>query len=85
MRLWILRPIDELPENDNPWEPWYDKTFGFVIRAENEELARQLAQDNSGDENQGIVIPWLDKRYSSCTKLLQVGEAGIIIDDYHAA
>ena len=36
MRLWLLRPQEGLIEGDNPWDPWYDKAFGFVVRAETE-------------------------------------------------
>lgn len=36
MKLWLLRPVVGLDENDNPWWPWYDKAFGFVVRAETE-------------------------------------------------
>ena len=38
MRLWILRPIDEAA---GQWSPWFDKAFGFVMRAETEEAARR--------------------------------------------
>lgn len=37
MRLWELRPIDK---DSGPWEPWYDKAFGFVVRADTEAQAR---------------------------------------------
>ena len=43
MELWILRAMENLPKFDDPWEPWYNKAFGFVIRAGNEESARRLA------------------------------------------
>ncbi len=46
MKLWILRPV----KDDNLWDPWYDKAFGFIVAAETEEAARALAQSKGGDE-----------------------------------
>jgi len=50
MPLWLLRPREDLPVEDNPWEPWYDKAFGFVVRAKTEAIARQLANADGGAE-----------------------------------
>ena len=92
-KLWLLRPEDCLPEDD-PWEPWYDKAFGFVIRAETEKEAREFAHARAGDENRGEIIgtkvleertPWLDEKYSICTVLDIDGEEGIIIRDLKAS
>lgn len=94
MQLWILRPVDGLPAGDNPWEPWYDKAFGFVVRAETEHAARQLANANSGDERRGVFLgekiantnePWLSEKYSTCSPLDADGEAGVVMQDFHAA
>lgn len=94
MKLWLLRPMPNLPKGDNPWDPWYDKTFGFVIRAKTEVDARALADKNAGSENRGRFLdkriaktttPWTDPRYSSCVELTKRGEAGVIIEDNHAA
>ena len=38
MRLWLLRPFQGHPR----WNPWYDKAFGFVVRAETAQDARML-------------------------------------------
>jgi hypothetical protein len=38
VRLWLLRPVES---GSAFWEPWYDKAFGFVVRAETEEDARK--------------------------------------------
>ena len=92
--LWLLRPRDFLPDDDNPWNPWYDKCFGFVIRADSEEDARQIADVNSGSENDNTFLgrtvcntssPWMDPKYSSCTELSDIGPAKMIMRDYHAA
>jgi hypothetical protein len=94
MKLWLLCPVVELDKNDNPWEPWYDKAFGFIVRAETEDEARELAHSSAGDENDGEFLsvkiantdqPWKDAKYSTCTELLPDGEAGVVMQDFHAA
>ncbi len=79
MKLWLLRPVENLNKDDNPWDPWYDKCFGFVIKAESVEHARVIADGNAGDENRGefmgkqtaaTTAPWLTSHYSTCEELL---------------
>lgn len=94
MKLWLMRPVKGLDKNDNPWEPWYDKAFGFVVRAETEEEARDFAHAEAGAENRGQFLgektantkmPWKDARYSTCTELLPDGESGVVMQDFAAA
>ena len=95
MKLWLLRPVEGLPEDEenNPWEPWFDKTFGFVVRAENEQEARKLANAAGGRETGKIANivyrtggdPWLDPKFSTCTELVPEGEAEVIIRDHQQA
>lgn len=95
MKLWILKARDEdLPCGDNPWEPWYDKNFGLVVRATSEERARQLAQSEAKDEARGTFLgdkiantnsPWLDAKYSTCDELTPSGEEGVLLIDYRGA
>lgn len=93
MKLYLIRPNEDLPKDDNPWEPWYDKAFGFVVRAETEQQARRMAQDNHGDENDvwgensvtHCIEPWLKDKYTSCVEITQDGPAEMIIRDYRAA
>jgi len=94
MKLYILRPIENLPKGDDPWESWYDKAFGFVVTAENEENARKLADGSAGDENEhgysdGKMVstshPWLSKKYTTCTELIAGEVEEIIITDFAAA
>lgn len=85
MKLYKLTPKDNLPSAVNPWEPWYDKVFGFVVRAENGEQARHIADANSGDENRFALHPWLDPAFSDCIELLADGPAEMILQDYHSA
>ena len=82
-KLWILQPNEGLP-NDNPWKPWYDKAFGFVVRANTEDAARQFAHDDAGDENRDMS-PWLDPKYTSCIELSKAGDIGIVLRDFAAA
>lgn len=94
MKLWLLRPKEGLKDGDNPWEPWYDKCFGFVVRAETEGEARQIAHGCAGDENRGEFMgasiaktgqPWQEKKYSTCVELTPDGESGVVIEDVHSA
>lgn len=85
MKLWLLRPNEDWPGFDNPWDPWHGKVFGFVVRAETECQARQYADVHAGDENsefQNIKHPWLESKYTTCIELLVDGEVGIILSDY---
>lgn len=83
MKLWILKARDEeLPAEDNPWEPRSDKNFGLVVRAESETRARQLAQKNAADESRGA--PWLDAKYSTCVELTSNGDEEVILIDRNA-
>ena len=83
MKLWILRPVADLPKVDDPWEPWYDATFGFVVRAKTEKEARVLADQKGGSENQNHETPWLNKKYTTCSELTPSGESEVIIEDRH--
>ena len=58
-KLWILRPVKEIKdrEKDNPWNPWFDRAFGFVVRAKTETEARELAHSQAGDENGTVFLP----------------------------
>lgn len=92
-RLWLLRPLDGLPKENNPWEPWYDKTFGFVVCADSEEEARQLANADGGHEVGPVSHTvyrtggdaWLDAKLSSCVELTANREKGVIIYDHASA
>ena len=80
MKIWPLEPVHGLPAEDDPWEPWYDKVFGQVIRAEAEADARMIAQENGEDEcRRAFATPWLEARYSTCVELIADGEPGLIL------
>jgi hypothetical protein len=73
MQLWILKPIND---NAGPWKPWFDRVFGFVIRAKNEADARGFAAEACGPEGEQA---WLDETLSTCESLVNRGEPGVIL------
>lgn len=85
MKLWLLQPATGLDLIGNPWDPWYDKAFGFVVRAKTEADARALANKEAGYENRGLGNAWIDPKYSTCVELKYKGEAGIVIRDFASA
>ena len=78
-KLWLLKPIDSKSPG---WIPPYDKIFGFVIRAETEEKARRLAQNNGGDETRFQSYPWMNRKESTCVELTPEGDDEIILSSY---
>lgn len=96
MRLWILRPRADLDPSNNPWEPWYDRCFGFIVRAFDEAQARSLAAEQPGSEvrmewdeeaetSRVVLNPWLHAEYSTCAELTADGAAEVVMSDVHAA
>ncbi len=91
MKLWLLRPVIE----SGLWDPWYDKAFGFVVRAKTEKQARKMAEKQSGDESRHhytadkAVVPmkqaWIDPSYSTCVELTADGDSGVVICDFRYA
>ena len=87
MKIYILRPKTETPLEGtfDPWEPWFDKAFGFVITAKNEENARKIADDSGGDESDKETRPWLDSKYSTCVELTAGNKEELVIRDFASA
>ena len=81
MKLWLLRPIDE-DSDESLWHPWYDRTFGFVVRAQDTVVARVWAASRHGDEGGKA---WLDDTQTSCEELTSAGDGGILLIDYRNA
>lgn len=91
-KIWLLQPINP---NAGPWSPWYDKAFGFVVRADTEAEARAIADRNGGDECGGYVRweepmkrahqPWLDPTLASCVELTGEGESEVVLRDFASA
>jgi hypothetical protein len=85
VKLFLLKPIQKAPKYD-PWDPWYDKAFGFVVRAEDETMARQFASEQAGnEEDAGFGNPWLSSYFSTCVELSHDGEMGVILQDTRSA
>ncbi len=75
MKLWLLEPIDPYQP---PWCNGYDKMYGVVVRAKNEDDARAYASQAAGDEGHAA---WLSDLLSTCEPLTSRGSAGVIITD----
>ena len=82
MNLYLLKPSEE---NKQAWIPWYDKAFGFVVRAESELEARTIANNDAGYESYGEQAPWFDPLQSSCEILTANGEPSLVLRDFRSA
>lgn len=71
------------PNEHNPWEPQYDKAFGFVVAAEDELSARILCNGDAGDE--GKI--WTDVDRVNCIALAHNAwfEDCIFVRDFRSA
>jgi len=74
MKLWVLNNIDE-------GHPIYNSYEGFVIRAQTEKAARQLAALVASDEGPDA---WFNEKKSTCVQLKVGGKEDIILSDFHA-
>lgn len=83
-KLYILRPIGYTGPDweQGLWNPWYDKCFGFVVSAESEEEAREIASKSARNET---AKAWLSLKESTCTELAPTVKSQIIIRDFAAA
>lgn len=84
-KLWILKARNDLTPDIDPWEPWYDKAFGFLISATTEQEARELANSNAGGENFESPTVWLDPKYTTCRLAEPTQETSILLKDFRAA
>ncbi len=88
MRLWKLTPRHDslwwCEEGRDPWHPHYDRAFGFLVRAPDEEAARWLAHQGAGEENGALegVSPWLDDGYSRCEEVRADGAEEILLVNF---
>ncbi|MEX0598578.1 MAG: hypothetical protein WD512_19000 [Candidatus Paceibacterota bacterium] len=82
MKVFKLEPAKNLDPKNNPWEPWYEKTHGFIIRAETESEARRYADQESGNESSENLRPWLNQIYSTCKDLAKESKVGVIMTDF---
>ena len=75
MKLWLLT------RKETEASPIYDCADGFVIRAETEAQAREIASTSAGDEKAGT---WLSADGSSCEELTTDGPPTVVLRDFHA-
>lgn len=47
MKIFLLKPNKHLNRVNNPWAYYYDMTHSFVIAAETEKEAREIAKDST--------------------------------------
>jgi hypothetical protein len=59
----------------------WDIAEGFVVRANSQQKARELAAESCGDEK---ADTWLDSAKSTCVDLESDGEAGVVLVDFKA-
>lgn len=79
-RLWLLRPRDDLSEDDNPFFVPYGRALGFVVRAVTEDQARSLASRKQGDEGWNrLTSPWMLPEFTSCVELTPNGETEVVL------
>lgn len=81
-RMWLLRPRVD-------WEPWFDKSFGFVVCAKSEERARELAEAGAGDESRHYGdaprYVWKDASVTSCVELRAGLTEEVVMRDFASA
>lgn len=75
MKLFLLTPVKK-------WDPWYDRAFGFVVRAGNETLARTLASAHAGQEGHEV---WKNPELTKCEELTTRGESRVILRNFASA
>lgn len=94
MNLYLIKPIKKgsklNPFEGTPWDPWWNKCFGAVMRAGSEAEARQIMSDSEyvGDaESKLLKQAWLDESQSKVTCLAEgvSGEKEIILSDFRQA
>jgi hypothetical protein len=74
-KLYLLRQInpEAVPFNA------YDTNQGFVIRAKDENHAREIAAAQHGDEGSAV---WYDYAKTSCEVLSGKGPTGVVMCDF---
>jgi len=78
MKLYILKAIYGIED----FSPWFDKSFGHLVRAESEIDARAIASRHCGDEG---VEPWLNESKTTCEELTSDGEEEHLMVDFALA
>lgn len=83
MKLWILKANKKVLD--------WDSFDSFVVKAQTERDAREIAQENGATEcdiGTGYNIKrgpfWLESQYSSCKELKPTGKPGIVLGSFNA-
>ena len=87
-KLWILEPREDLPADDNPWEPWFNRCFGIIVEAATEDRARAIAHENCTCKDQWILRDkraFIDPRYTTCTELRPSGQDRFVMATFEEA
>ena len=74
MKLFLLEQLDSGGAYSDEYE-------AKIIRAENEDQARDIANMTTGDEGE----IWEDDTMVSCVEVPQDGDPGVILDDFNGS
>jgi len=80
MKLWIVREIEYDDDDEILWGEGC--SYGVVVRAIDEQSAREFASNNAGFEKTKKYDPWLDPQRTECNELTPEGSPGLILQDY---
>jgi len=86
--LWILEPRHDLAEDDNPWEPFFDRCFGIVVEAGDEQAARAIGHASCVGTDETILRDrrvFLDPKYTTCVELNPSGQERLIMASFQFA
>lgn len=87
-KFWLLRPVEGLLDTHEKrevslWRETYDLAYGYVVCAETESQARQMAFDER--PNKDNAPAWLDNSMTDCIELTVDYPSGIVLEDYLSA
>jgi hypothetical protein len=88
MNIYVLEPISI--GKGTPWDPWYDKTFKVIVCAKDETEARELANEEGGNENGHWMggdeerSVWKDEKLTIC-EIYEPTESEVIVSDHRSA
>jgi len=82
MKIFKIEPIRPQEEPDKFYFG-HDTQQGVVVRARDEQQARELAAEAAGGK-EWERAPWLDSTITACEIVTNKGPAGVILRDYLA-
>lgn len=84
MKLWLIRPNKNRDLQDNPfkWSCGKSVCMGVIVRADDEESARNYAVKIHANEG---AKAWILPEYTTCEELEAAGEPGVIMWDLFTA